>query len=276
MPVTLISQLSNRQDSLRMSLKSKEVKGVESDISKKRNLISDLEIQITNEEKKHSDNIEKRIETLEKQELAKQEKVIETDSLISDETSKTLKINNDAYSANLITQLEALHMLTKWQSNEPGEKGNIREANNAMWWTSILITLLFLVIETAPIAAKLLSPMGEYDLLVESAYKNRLLDQNERFAIMEYNASLKRVEEQNILRAKEIAYRNNHERSRLEGETEREFLRQQVGAQKEVIEEILKKWKEKGTAEISNGDPKNGLFLAFVKSVKKALKIKMN
>lgn len=276
LPVTLISQLQNRKDSIRMSLRYKEVNQFDTEIFKKREVIADLEARISSEEKKHLDDIERKIKTLEEQEIAKREKVMQTDSLIEDETLEALEVNDNAYSENLITQLEALHILTKWKSNEIGENGMATEPNNSMWWTSLLITLLFLVIETAPIAAKLLSPMGEYDLIIESAYKERLLDQKQKFAALEYAAELKRIEEQNILRAKEVDYQNNYDQARLEGEIQREFLRQQVGAQKEVIEEILEAWKERGAEEVNKGSLKDGLFSEFVKGIRKALKINVN
>ena len=46
-----------------------------------------------------------------------------------------------------------------------------------MWWTSILITLLFITIETAPIIVKLLSKKGPYDELLERIEYEHFLEQ---------------------------------------------------------------------------------------------------
>ena len=46
-----------------------------------------------------------------------------------------------------------------------------------MWWTSILIMLLFVTIETAPIIVKLLSKKGPYDELLERIEYEHFLEQ---------------------------------------------------------------------------------------------------
>jgi hypothetical protein len=55
------------------------------------------------------------------------------------------------YGAHLIADVEALGRLTA------------REPFGAIWWASILIQLLFVTIETAPVFSKLMMKMGPYD-----------------------------------------------------------------------------------------------------------------
>ena len=60
-----------------------------------------------------------------------------------------------SYSNTFITQLEALGRLTD-------------NPLSSLWWINIMLTLLFIIIETAPIFVKLISPMGQYDKSIEA------------------------------------------------------------------------------------------------------------
>ncbi|MCC6458907.1 MAG: DUF4407 domain-containing protein [Saprospiraceae bacterium] len=60
-----------------------------------------------------------------------------------------------SYSRNFITQLEMLGELT----------GNWFDT---MWWINLMLTLLFIIIETAPIFVKLISPVGQYEKALEA------------------------------------------------------------------------------------------------------------
>jgi hypothetical protein len=55
----------------------------------------------------------------------------------------------------LAARLDALEILTK--------------ESNAMFWANIMIMLLFVAVETAPIFVKLISPRGPYDELLDLA-----------------------------------------------------------------------------------------------------------
>ncbi|MDD2984119.1 MAG: DUF4407 domain-containing protein [Crocinitomicaceae bacterium] len=58
-------------------------------------------------------------------------------------------VNANKRSSDLPARLEAL--------------GNISSFGNSIWWASLVITLLFIVLETAPVVVKLLTKRGPYD-----------------------------------------------------------------------------------------------------------------
>jgi hypothetical protein len=58
-------------------------------------------------------------------------------------------VNANKRSSDLPARLEAL--------------GNISSFGNSIWWASLVITLLFIVLETAPVLVKLLTKRGPYD-----------------------------------------------------------------------------------------------------------------
>ncbi|MEI6089423.1 MAG: DUF4407 domain-containing protein [bacterium] len=64
---------------------------------------------------------------------------------------KSKIINEKSFSENFITQIEALNSLTK--------------NNTSMLLVYIFIVLLFIIIESAPVSVKLLSPEGTYDFI---------------------------------------------------------------------------------------------------------------
>jgi len=74
-------------------------------------------------------------------------------------------------SSDLLSRLEAL--------------GNITHFGNSAWWASFVITLLFVLLETAPVVVKLLTKRGPYDEILERIeYKHYLEEQK---TISDYN-----------------------------------------------------------------------------------------
>lgn len=89
------------------------------------------------------------------------------------QTKKADSINKIAYSDNFVTQVEALGALTQYKKPIKDETGNIiKKADNTMYWMSMAIIILFIVIETAPIFVKLISSKGQYDIALE--YESKL------------------------------------------------------------------------------------------------------
>ncbi len=101
------------------------------------------------------------------------------DSVVKSRTSQwgqgsaaTDSIAKRSFSENFVSQLEALGKLTKYQSTEKDEEGNVvKEPDNTMFWINIAIMLLFIVIETAPVFVKIIAPKGLYDEALEKKFE---------------------------------------------------------------------------------------------------------
>lgn len=70
------------------------------------------------------------------------------------EIARDVTINDSAFGANLISELEAL--------------GDLSAASATMWWINMMITLLFVSIDIAPVLMKFMAGTGPYDRLVEA------------------------------------------------------------------------------------------------------------
>jgi hypothetical protein len=86
-----------------------------------------------------------------------------------------------------------------------------------MWWTSILIMLLFVTIETAPIIVKLLSKRGPYDELLERVEYEHYLEQQKIISDKndEINNLLVEIQAMNKLKGE---VRMKTEKSKLDAE----------------------------------------------------------
>ncbi|MBK7438373.1 MAG: DUF4407 domain-containing protein [Saprospiraceae bacterium] len=69
-------------------------------------------------------------------------------------------------SADLPSRLEAL--------------GNISSFGNSIWWASLVITLLFIVLETAPVVVKLLTKRGPYDEKLDAIEYQIYIDESKK------------------------------------------------------------------------------------------------
>jgi hypothetical protein len=79
---------------------------------------------------------------------------------------KTAWINANKRSADLPARLEAL--------------GNISSFGNSIWWASLVITLLFIVLETAPVVVKLLTKRGPYDEKLDAIEYQIYIDESKK------------------------------------------------------------------------------------------------
>jgi hypothetical protein len=123
-----------------------------------------------------------------------------------------------SYTNNFITQVEAL--------------GNLNSTPlTTMWWTSWLLTLLFVTIETAPVVTKLLSKRGPYDEMLERIeYEHNLMQQQ--------IISEKNNEVNNLL--SEI-----HELNKINGELRVKTMKSKLDAELKANETLLNDISEK-------------------------------
>lgn len=73
-------------------------------------------------------------------------------------------VNASKRSTDLPARLEAL--------------GNISSFGNSIWWASLVITLLFIVLETAPVVVKLLTKRGPYDEILDATEYTIYIEQS--------------------------------------------------------------------------------------------------
>ncbi len=106
------------------------------------------------------------------------------------ETDKANIVSERAFTNNFITQLEALGDLTK--------------SDKTMWWVSIMITLLFMTIEMAPIFTKLITGRGPYDEILDRVEYEIMVEQKEIISQKnsEINELLSQAEEAAKLKGK--------------------------------------------------------------------------
>jgi len=126
------------------------------------------------------------------------------DSIAGIQMKESYEVKEKSYTNNFITQVEAM--------------GNLNsERWTTMWWTSILIMLLFITIETAPIVVKLLSKRGPYDELLERVEYEHHLEQQRIISDKndELNNILIEIKEMNKLKGE---VRVKTEKAKLEAE----------------------------------------------------------
>jgi hypothetical protein len=127
-----------------------------------------------------------------------------SDSMAGIQMKESIEVKDKSYTNNFITQVEAL--------------GNLNsERFTTMWWTSILLMLLFVTIETAPIVVKLLSKRGPYDELLERIEYEHYLEQQKIISDRndEINNLLVEIQAMNKLK---VEVRMKTEKSKLDAE----------------------------------------------------------
>jgi hypothetical protein len=129
------------------------------------------------EEKKKLNNIENSMITqladiTKKYQAAKdniEQQLEETKS--SYNTRKAEWIIANQQSVDLAARLEALSNISHFSLNPVGDNF----LGNTIWRASLLITLLFIALETAPVVVKLLTPRGDYDEILDRVeYENKI------------------------------------------------------------------------------------------------------
>lgn len=144
-------QKSRNQLSNQIKDKKKSLADAQADVAKAR---ADYKAQIQQElsnnlaDKSNTENIKSK-----------------ADSIANLQFTQSIEVKNRSYSNNFITQLEAM--------------GDLTESNDTMNWTSWMIMLLFIVVETSPVLVKLLSKRGCYDEKLERVEYEVYIDEQE-------------------------------------------------------------------------------------------------
>lgn len=204
-----------------IKVKQKRVENLDAEIQKGRNDYKAIIAQRMNE--KQAEMVQ-----------TKQSKA-QADSIAKNQFDESVKIKERSYTNNFITQVEAL--------------GNLNSKTfSTMWWTSILLMLLFITIETAPIVVKLLSKRGPYDQLLERVEYEHYLEQQKIISDRndELNNLLVEIRELNKLKGE---VRIKTEKAKLEAELKaNESLLNDIAIkQAELAKIAVDKWYEDET-----------------------------
>ena len=132
-------------------------------------------------------------------------------------------------STDLLARLEAL--------------GNLKSWGNPVWWASLVITLLFILLETAPVTVKLLSKRGPYDEVLDRIEYENYIEQKK--LISDLNDSINTTIK--------ISTDKNSKKLNAELIANEELLNSVALAQAEIAKLAVEKWKLEEIDKIKNG-----------------------
>jgi hypothetical protein len=205
----------------------KENKNLKLSITDNNIKINDIETEKTERKK----TLKTQVETTEKQ-YSKQINGVQQQiddhntkrsGFIADCTSRSKNAND------LPAQLQALSKLTK--------------ENESIAWASLLITLLFIILETAPIVVKLLSSKGTYEEILET--KEYAISMEQKIKISNLNDEINTV--------LKISTEKNKNKLDAELKGNSELLNEIALAQADIAKLAIAKWKDDEIAKLQNG-----------------------
>jgi hypothetical protein len=145
---------------------------------------------------RHTQNLEaqKKMALLEKEQMLQQKK--NADSLANLHISKGHTVSAATFQANFITQLEALGQIS-------GQRFS------TMWWASLFISLLFVVVETSPVIVKLMAGKGLYEATLERHEYQTMMANNAHYLQIKNNLATQKYqqllsEEEKVVQAQAI------------------------------------------------------------------------
>jgi hypothetical protein len=102
---------------------------------------------------------------------------------------------------------------------------DLSDQESSVWWTSLLLSLLIILIEVGPILSKLIMPVGPYDIALA---KEELLQMAE--------------DENTMRKSKEVMFEKRKAFYQKQKEMSDELVNKLTGLQKKHIDEELEKW----------------------------------
>ncbi len=193
--------------------------------------------QIDEARKKHKKQKQQEIED-KKNEKTNEETILKESRVKADEETKKANITSErAFTNNFITQIEALGDLTK--------------SDRTMWWTSLMITLLFLTIELAPIFTKLITRRGPYDEILDRIEYETMIEQKEFISQKksEINELLSLAEEAAKLKG-ELHIQSQKDKLDAELKSNKIILDKIATYQQELALKYIEKWYEAEKAKL--------------------------
>jgi hypothetical protein len=115
--------------------------------------------------------------------------------------------------------------------------------NESIAWASLLITILFIILETAPVVVKLLSSKGTYEEILEA--KEYAISMEQKIKISNLNDEINTV--------LKISTEKNKNKLDAELKGNSELLNEIALAQAEIAKVAIAKWKEEELQKLQNG-----------------------
>ncbi len=202
------------------------------EIRAKQKRVENLDAEIQKARNDYKATIAERINEKQAEMVQTKQTKSQADSIAKTQFDESVKIKELSYTNNFITQVEALGNLTS-------------KMFTTMWWTSILIMLLFVTIETAPIIVKLLSKKGPYDELLERIEYEHFLEQQKIISDKNEEINNLLVEIQSINKLKGEV-RMKTEKSKLDAELQANtiLLDDIANRQAELAKLAIERWYE--------------------------------
>ena len=142
---------------------------------------------------------------------------------------KAKKQSEAANSTDLLARLEAL--------------GNLKSFGNPVWWASAVITLLFILLETAPVTVKLLSKRGPYDEILEKIEYEIFIEQKKTISDLndKINHLMDEIQQLNKLKGTVTI---NTEKAKLDAQLKanQNLLTQIANKQEQLAQIAIDKW----------------------------------
>lgn len=187
------------------------------EIKGKQKRVGDLDAEIQKERNDYKAMMSQRVNEKQAVIMQSRQTKAQADSIAKIQFDESVQIKQKSYTNNFITQLEAM--------------GNLTASNSTMAWTSWMIMLLFIVIETAPILVKLLSKRGPYDEILDRVEYEHYI--NEKELISRWNSKINELLE----KARETA--------KLEGDTfmkvEKQRLEHELRNNQKILDDLAQK-----------------------------------
>ena len=135
--------------------------------------------------------------------------------------------------SGLLDRIEAQSRLTNGYRSQIGTTTEVHAGSVAIGWASRVLTLLFILIETAPVLVKLLSPAGPYDFKLNAVEKQ--VEAREIEAVSRAN--------EDVNRSLQITLGENEQLVKTQLDGNQALLNQINQAQLEVAQEMIDQWK---------------------------------
>jgi hypothetical protein len=215
-----------------------EIQRREKEITDKQDNITKINEQIVTERALYRQQKTQEISER-KQEKDSAEVRLKTSTAIAErEAEDANKTSEKAFTNNFITQIEAL--------------GDLTDSDSTMWWTSLMIMLLFLTIEIAPILTKLITKRGAYDEMLERIEYENMIAQKEIISRKnsEINALVQQAEEAAQLK-KEVKMQADKDKLDAELKNNKIILDKIAEYQQELALLAIEKWKREELEKIN-------------------------
>lgn len=229
---SILKDLRGRRNSLNRAIRLKE------------NVVEDFDARIQKGRDDYRASIAQKINSKEVELGQAKETKAKADSIAALQFDESREIKEKSYTNNFVTQLEAM--------------GSLTSSNSTMWWTSTLIMLLFIVIETAPVAVKLLSKRGPYDEILERIEYEHFITEKEQ--ISKWNSKINEL----LIKAEEAAKLEGDifikvEKQRLDYELKNnnKILDNLAKKQEHLAEIAIEKWYQEELEKTKNNDSQN-------------------